>query len=87
MELVTGRRALDDTQPEDSMHLVTWFRRMQLNPDTFRKAIDMTIDLDEETFASVSTVAQLAGHCCAREPQQRPDMGLALSTRASFTVG
>ena len=24
MELITGRRALDDTQPEDNMHLVTW---------------------------------------------------------------
>ncbi|KAK1660767.1 hypothetical protein QYE76_048926 [Lolium multiflorum] len=33
MELVTGRRALDDTQPEDSMHLVTWFRRMTLTGD------------------------------------------------------
>ncbi|XP_051178677.1 receptor protein kinase TMK1 [Lolium perenne] len=85
MELVTGRRALDDTQPEDSMHLVTWFRRMQLNPDTFRKAIDMTIDLDEETFASVSTVAQLAGHCCAREPQQRPDMGHAVNVLSTLS--
>uniref|UniRef100_A0ACD5ZZU1 Uncharacterized protein n=1 Tax=Avena sativa TaxID=4498 RepID=A0ACD5ZZU1_AVESA len=85
MELVTGRRALDETQPEDSMHLVTWFRRMQLNQDTFRKAIDMTIDLDEETFASVSTVAQLAGHCCAREPQQRPDMGHAVNVLSTLS--
>lgn len=85
MELVTGRRALDETQPEDSMHLVTWFRRMQLNQDTFRKAIDMTIDLDEETFASVSTVAQLAGHCCAREPHQRPDMGHAVNVLSTLS--
>ncbi|CAM0875136.1 unnamed protein product [Alopecurus aequalis] len=85
MELVTGRRALDETQPEDSMHLVTWFRRMQLNQDTFRKAIDLTIDLDEETFASVSTVAQLAGHCCAREPQQRPDMGHAVNVLSTLS--
>lgn len=85
MELITGRKALDETQPEDSMHLVTWFRRMQLNKDTFRKAIDPVIDLDEETFASVSTVSELAGHCCAREPHQRPDMGHAVNVLSTLS--
>ncbi|CAL9118782.1 unnamed protein product [Musa textilis] len=84
MELITGRKALDESQPEESVHLVTWFRRMQLNKDTFRKAIDPTIDLDEETLASISTVAELAGHCCAREPHQRPDMSHAVTVLASL---
>uniref|UniRef100_A0A2N9HIS7 Protein kinase domain-containing protein n=1 Tax=Fagus sylvatica TaxID=28930 RepID=A0A2N9HIS7_FAGSY len=26
MELITGRKALDESQPEDSLHLVTWFQ-------------------------------------------------------------
>uniref|UniRef100_A0A0E0GSW6 non-specific serine/threonine protein kinase n=1 Tax=Oryza nivara TaxID=4536 RepID=A0A0E0GSW6_ORYNI len=85
MELITGRKALDETQPEDSMHLVTWFRRMQLSKDTFQKAIDPTIDLTEETLASVSTVAELAGHCCAREPHQRPDMGHAVNVLSTLS--
>ncbi|CAI0440063.1 unnamed protein product [Linum tenue] len=84
MELITGRRALDETQPEESMHLVTWFKRMSLNKDTFRKAIDPTLDLNEETLASISTVAELAGHCCAREPYQRPDMGHAVNVLSSL---
>ncbi|CAL9190353.1 receptor protein kinase TMK1 [Musa acuminata AAA Group] len=84
MELITGRKALDESQPEESVHLVTWFRRMQLNKDTFRKAIDPTIDLDEETFTSISTVAELAGHCCGREPHQRPDMSHAVTVLASL---
>jgi hypothetical protein len=84
MELITGRKALDDSQPEESMHLVTWFRRMHLNKDTFRKAIDPTIDLNEETLDSISTVAELAGHCCAREPYQRPDMGHAVNVLSSL---
>ncbi|KAE8021931.1 hypothetical protein FH972_007778 [Carpinus fangiana] len=84
MELITGRRALDETQPEESMHLVTWFKRMHINKDFFRKAIDPTIDLNEETLASVSTVADLAGHCCAREPYQRPDMGHAVNVLSSL---
>ncbi|MCD7462969.1 mitogen activated protein kinase [Datura stramonium] len=84
MELITGRKALDESQPEESMHLVPWFRRMHINKETFRKAIDHTIDLDEETLASVSTVAELAGHCCAREPHQRPDMGHAVNVLSSL---
>ncbi|KMT01481.1 hypothetical protein BVRB_9g214880 [Beta vulgaris subsp. vulgaris] len=84
MELITGRKALDETQPEESMHLVTWFKRMHINKETFRKAIDPAMDLDEETLASVSTVAELAGHCCAREPYQRPDMGHVVNVLSSF---
>ncbi|OIT01965.1 PREDICTED: receptor protein kinase TMK1-like [Nicotiana attenuata] len=84
MELITGRRALDESQPEESMHLVTWFRRMHINKDTFQKAIDPTIDLNEETLASINTVAELAGHCCAREPYQRPDMGHAVNVLSSL---
>ncbi|CAL5400083.1 unnamed protein product [Camellia sinensis] len=85
MELITGRKALDQTQKEESVHLVTWFRRMHNKKDTFRKAIDPTIDLDEETVASVSTVAELAGHCCARASSQRPDMGHAVNVLSSLT--
>uniref|UniRef100_A0A803LGL7 Protein kinase domain-containing protein n=1 Tax=Chenopodium quinoa TaxID=63459 RepID=A0A803LGL7_CHEQI len=84
MELLTGRKALDETQPEESMHLVTWFKRMHINKDTFRKAIDPTIELDEGTLASISTVAELAGHCCAREPYQRPDMGHIVNVLSSL---
>ncbi|XP_009757873.1 receptor protein kinase TMK1-like [Nicotiana sylvestris] len=84
MELITGRKALDESQPEESMHLVPWFRRMHINKETFRKAIDPTVDLDEETLSSVSTVAELAGHCCAREPHQRPDMGHAVNVLSSL---
>ncbi|CAN4107634.1 unnamed protein product [Withania somnifera] len=84
MELITGRKALDESQPEESMHLVPWFRRMHINKETFHKAIDPTIELDEETLASVSTVAELAGHCCAREPYQRPDMGHAVNVLSSL---
>lgn len=84
MELITGRKALDETQPEESVHLVTWFRRMHINKEMFRKAIDPTIDLNEETVASISMVAELAGHCCAREPYQRPDMGHAVNVLSSL---
>ncbi|URE28736.1 STYKc [Musa troglodytarum] len=86
MEMITGRKALDESQPEESMHLVTWFRRMLLDKEAFRKAaIDPAIDMDEETAASVGTVAELAGHCCNREPHQRPDMGHAVNVLSSLS--
>ncbi|KAK6921554.1 Protein kinase domain [Dillenia turbinata] len=84
MELITGRKALDDSQPEESMHLVTWFRRMSIKNDTFEKAIDPSIDHNEETIASIKTVAELAGHCCVREPYQRPDMSHIVNVLSSL---
>ncbi|XP_076928678.1 receptor protein kinase TMK1-like [Bidens hawaiensis] len=84
MELITGRKALDESQPEESMHLVTWFKRIHLNKDTFRKSIDQTLDLTEENLASISKAAELAGHCCAREPYQRPDMSHAVNVLSSL---
>lgn len=84
MEMVTGRKALDESQPEERSHLVTWFRRILIgNKGDVSKAIDPAIKLDdEETFNSISIVAELAGHCTAREPHQRPDMGHAVSVLA-----
>lgn len=35
-------------------------------------AVDSTLNADEE---SITKVAELAGHCTAREPNHRPDMG------------
>ncbi|XP_042502293.1 receptor-like kinase TMK4 [Macadamia integrifolia] len=82
MELITGRRALDETMPDDRSHLVTWFRRVLINKDNIGKAIDPSLDPDDETFGNICKVAELAGHCTAREPSQRPDMGHAVNILA-----
>ena len=84
MELITGRKAINYSQPEESLHLVSWFRRMYLNKDAFQKAIDPTIDLDEESLASINTVAELAGHCTGREPYHRPDMAYVVAVLSSL---
>jgi len=84
MEIITGRKALDVSQLEENIHLVTWFRRMLLNRDSFQSMIDGTIEIDEETHASINTVAELAGHCSAREPYQRPDMGHVVNVLSSL---
>ncbi|KAL1197185.1 Receptor-like kinase TMK4 [Cardamine amara subsp. amara] len=79
MEMLTGRKALDDTLPDERSHLVTWFRRILINKESIPKSLDQTLEADEETMESIFRVAELAGHCTAREPQQRPDMGHAVN--------
>lgn len=79
MEMITGRKSLDESLPEEKSHLVTWFRRVLLNQEKVRDALDPTLNPDEETFESICKVAELAGHCTAREPYQRPDMSHAVS--------
>jgi hypothetical protein len=83
MELLTGRRALDETQSEENMHLVTWFQRMMIkNNNNFRSAVDPTMNADDETYNTMTIVAELAGHCTSREPYQRPDMSHVVNVLA-----
>lgn len=86
MEMVTGRRALDESRPEESAHLVEWFRRAMQRRRGRRveELVDPAIELDSETAAGVERVCELAGHCCAPEPVQRPDMGHAVNVLSSL---
>ncbi|XP_047315841.1 receptor-like kinase TMK4 [Impatiens glandulifera] len=85
MEIITGRKALDENMPDERCHLVTWFRRVLISKENIKKAVDETLldgsdnDKDEETYESICKVAELAGYCTAREPYQRPDMGHAVN--------
>ncbi|KAJ7196589.1 hypothetical protein O6H91_Y507200 [Diphasiastrum complanatum] len=82
MELISGRKALDDSQSEENLHLVAWFRRMHASKESFLKVIGSVIDFNGDTFQSICTVAELASHCTTREPYQRPDMGHAVNVLA-----
>ncbi|KAI4966471.1 hypothetical protein ZWY2020_040834 [Hordeum vulgare] len=74
MEMITGRKVLDDSLPDDETHLVTIFRRNMLDKEKFRKFVDPTLELGAEAWKSLLEVADLARHCTAREQNQRPDM-------------
>ncbi|EOA29877.1 hypothetical protein CARUB_v10012974mg [Capsella rubella] len=79
MEMLTGRKTIDNTLPDDRSHLVKWFKRILIQKENIPKALDETLEADVETMESIYSVAELAGHCTALEPQQRPDMGHAVS--------
>ncbi|KAF2292669.1 hypothetical protein GH714_026578 [Hevea brasiliensis] len=55
MEMITGRKAIDDTMEEERwmhMHLVTWFREVLINKENISNAIDQAINPDEETLGA-----------------------------------
>lgn len=80
MELLTGWMALDDDRPNESQYLVAWFWNIKSSKEKLIAAIDPALDVKQEsTFESIYTVAELAGHCTAREPGQRPDMSHAVN--------
>ncbi|KAK7396761.1 hypothetical protein VNO78_17919 [Psophocarpus tetragonolobus] len=82
MELLTGLMALDEDRPEESQYLAAWFWHIKSDKKKLMAAIDRVLDVKEETFESISIIAELAGHCTAREPSQRPDMGHAVNVLA-----
>ncbi|XP_074270760.1 receptor-like kinase TMK3 [Silene latifolia] len=79
MELLTGLVALDDRRPEDQQYLAAWFWKIKSDREKLLAAIDPVLDVKGETSESIITIAELAGHCTAREANQRPEMGHAVN--------
>lgn len=87
MELLTGMMALDEDRPEETQYLAAWFWHIKSNKEKLMAAIDPALDVkegEEEAFESISIISDLAGHCTAREPSQRPDMGHVVNVLASL---
>ncbi|KAK3205609.1 hypothetical protein Dsin_019655 [Dipteronia sinensis] len=74
MELLTGMTALAEERPEESRYLADWFCRIKSSKERLKDGLDPTLEANEETFKTISVVAELAGHCSSREPLHRPDM-------------
>ncbi|KAK9734617.1 hypothetical protein RND81_04G152200 [Saponaria officinalis] len=79
MELLTGLVALDEDRSEETRYLAEWFGRIKSNTDHLLSAIDPALNIKEDAFESITIIADLAGHCTARDPNHRPDMGHAVS--------
>lgn len=84
MELLTGMMALDEDRPEESHYLVAWFWQIKSSKEKVMGAVDPALERKEDVSDSISIIAELAGHCTAREPGQRPDMGHVVNVLASL---
>ncbi|ONK58121.1 uncharacterized protein A4U43_C09F8340 [Asparagus officinalis] len=78
MEIITGRKVLDESLAEEDSHLVVAFRRRIINKEKFLTIVDSSLVLDEKAYESILQVSELACHCTAREANQRPTMGYAV---------
>jgi hypothetical protein len=72
MKIVTGRKVIDNPLPQKDKLLVPIFRTNFLDKEKFRNIVDPTLELNGEDWNSLLEVAQLAYHCTAEEPEQRP---------------
>ncbi|KAK6163637.1 hypothetical protein DH2020_000501 [Rehmannia glutinosa] len=84
MELLTGLVALDERRPEEKRYLAEWFWQIKSNRDTLIASIDPALDVKEDIYESIFIIAELAGHCTAREANYRPEMGHAVNVLAQL---
>ncbi|CAI9761577.1 unnamed protein product [Fraxinus pennsylvanica] len=84
MEILTGLVALDEQRPEEQRYLAEWFWQIKSNKETLISSIDPALDAKEDIYESIYIIAELAGHCTAREQNHRPDMGHAVNILAQL---
>ncbi|XP_074301844.1 uncharacterized protein LOC141633286 [Silene latifolia] len=72
LELLTGRKPVDDTLPEEQRDLVTW-ATPYLNAENVEQIIDAKLNGDFP-LEDVVKVAEMAGLCIQDDPDSRPDM-------------
>ncbi|XP_031111829.1 receptor-like kinase TMK4 [Ipomoea triloba] len=85
MEILTGKKTVDETLPDETCHLVTWFHKIIIRKGhSLRNAIDPTLDLDDQTFESISKVGELAAHCTTNKYFRRPNMEHVVNVLGPF---
>ncbi|KAL9240176.1 hypothetical protein vseg_014424 [Gypsophila vaccaria] len=72
LELLTGRKPVDDTMPEEQQDLVTW-ATAYLNAENVEQILDPKLD-NGFSLEDVAKVAEIAGLCLRDEPDLRPEM-------------
>ena len=74
MEVITGRKVIDNSLPQNAIFLVPVFRTNFLDEEKFRNTVDPTLELNDSDWNSLLEVAKLAYHCTEEEPESRPSM-------------
>ncbi|KAH7684870.1 Non-specific serine/threonine protein kinase protein [Dioscorea alata] len=82
MEIIMGRKVLDESRPEEDTHLVSTFHRLYEDKQNFLNNVDTSMELDDESRREILKVAELSIYCTASDPAQRPDMSHSVSVLA-----
>lgn len=75
LELLSGRKPVDLSQPSGQENLVAWARPLLTTKEGLETIIDPAIESDNITFDSISKVAAIASMCVQPEVSHRPFMG------------
>ncbi|KAG0559647.1 hypothetical protein KC19_10G121000 [Ceratodon purpureus] len=73
LEVVSGRRNIDDKRPVNEMYLSKWAWGL-LRQDNLMELIDPTMSLQDDEMLEVHRVINVALHCIQNEADQRPSM-------------
>ncbi|TYJ25017.1 hypothetical protein E1A91_A07G019600v1 [Gossypium mustelinum] len=74
LELLTGRRSMDNTRPSREQSLVEWARPLLRDPKRLDRVIDPTLE-GQYSNKGAQKVAALAYKCLSHYPKPRPTMG------------
>lgn len=74
LELLTGRKPVDMSQPFGQENLVTWARPLLTSREGLKKLVDPSL-AGSYDFDSMAKVAAIASKCVHQEVTQRPFMG------------
>ncbi|XP_076942996.1 putative serine/threonine-protein kinase PBL2, partial [Bidens hawaiensis] len=89
LELVTGRRAIDNKRCRDERNLLSWVMSQPIEPKKIHRIMDVKLE-GRYSRKEAFIVASLAGNCCHLDAMHRPSMSdvlfilekLLLSTNA-----
>ena len=75
LELLSGRKPVDMSQPPGQENLVAWARPLLTSKEGLEIMIDPCLGSDDVSFDSVAKVAAIASMCVQPEVSHRPFMG------------
>ncbi|CAM0903865.1 unnamed protein product [Alopecurus aequalis] len=75
LELLSGRKPVDMTQPPGSENLVTWARPLLTNREGLERLVDPLLPPANRDFEKLAKAAAIASMCVHVEAPQRPFMG------------
>ncbi|XP_047066708.1 receptor-like serine/threonine-protein kinase ALE2 [Lolium rigidum] len=75
LELLSGRKPVDMTQPSGSENLVTWARPLLTNREGLERLVDPLLPPATRDFEKLAKAAAIASMCVHVEAPQRPFMG------------
>jgi hypothetical protein len=75
LELLSGRKPVDMTQPPGSENLVTWARPLLTSREGLERLVDPSLPPANRDFEKLAKAAAIASMCVHVEASQRPFMG------------